>query len=173
MHETDRSPDGFAIRRLEGVDHVGGPTRLGPDRLGTKEGLEERGGDDAIGTGQPVKQSQGIGLGEALPKSDGQERRGDGDQTAHAAGPTGCDGDTHMTAPRVAHPVHWLGDAQVIENLYGGIRAVVEREVAMDGVATSVAGTIDRHDVSMSAKRIRQRTMVSARDHPGGSKDVH
>jgi hypothetical protein len=40
-------------------------------------------------------------------------------------------------------PVDRLGDVEMIEDLGGGVRAVGEGEIAVDGVAATVPGAID------------------------------
>ena len=57
----------------------------------------------------------------------------------------GGQGDADVAPPRVTHPVDRLGDVEMIDDFAGGARAVVEGEVAMDGIAAPVSGAINDH----------------------------
>ena len=69
-----------------------------------------------------------------------------------------------MPAPRIAHPIHRLGDTELIEHLAGGCRAFIEGEVAVYWTAAAVSGTLDRHNVPVRAERVYQRTPAARID---------
>ena len=57
------------------------------------------------------------------------------------------------------------GDAEVVERFDGSVGAVVEGEVAADGVAGAVAGAVDGHHLAVPAEGVHQRAPAT-RVHP-------
>src|SRR6516162_1016989 len=72
--------------------------------------------------------------------------------------------DAHVPTPRIADPIHRLGDTEPIEHLAGGFRAVFEREVATYWTAAAVSRPVDRHHAPQHPERVYQWTPTARID---------